>query len=68
MEAKRPKLLYEQCQELLTSEPEQYVEFRKYVRNIIDWGKNKRLEEIRESLDNLLEECRKGISEAVKSR
>ena len=44
------------------------MEFRKYVRNIIDWGKNNRLEEIRESLDNLLEECRKGISEAVKSR
>ncbi|KAK4131323.1 hypothetical protein BT67DRAFT_363534, partial [Trichocladium antarcticum] len=34
-------------------EPEQYLEFRKYVRNIIDWGKDKRLQEIRDSLDFL---------------
>jgi hypothetical protein len=44
------------------------VAFRKYVRNIIDWGKGKRLEQIRESLDNLLEESRKRTSEAAKSR
>lgn len=49
-------------------EPEQYVEFRKYVRNIIDWGKDKRLKEIRDSLDILLEENRRAASERAKSR
>jgi hypothetical protein len=49
-------------------EPEQYVEFRKYVRNIIDWGRDKRLKEIRDSLDILLEESRVATSEMAKSR
>jgi hypothetical protein len=49
-------------------EPDQYVTFRKYLRYIIDWGKGKRLEQIRESLDNLLEESRRRTSETVKSR
>lgn len=52
----------------LLQEPEHYIEFRKYVRNIIDWGKDKRLKEIRDSLDSLLEESRMGVSEAAKSR
>lgn len=52
----------------LLEEPEHYIEFRKYVRNIIDWGKGRRLEEIRESLDALLEEGRKRTSAAAKSR
>jgi len=52
----------------LLQEPEQYVEFRKYVRNIIDWGKDKRLKQIQESLDNLLEESRRRTSEVAKSR
>jgi hypothetical protein len=52
----------------LLQEPEHYIEFRKYVRNIIDWGKDKRLNEIRASLDRLLEEGRKTTSEAAKSR
>jgi hypothetical protein len=43
----------------LLQEPEKYVEFRKHVWNIIDWGKGKRLKEIRKSLDSLLEESRK---------
>ncbi|TAQ90076.1 hypothetical protein B7494_g1587 [Chlorociboria aeruginascens] len=38
-------------------EPEQYVEFRKHVLNIIDWGNNKRLAQIRKSLDDLVEEA-----------
>ncbi|KAF4632617.1 hypothetical protein G7Y89_g5508 [Cudoniella acicularis] len=46
-------------------EPEQYVEFRKHVRSIIDWGNDERLKEIRKSLDSLLEENRKSSS-AVK--
>ncbi|KAF2193446.1 hypothetical protein K469DRAFT_236040 [Zopfia rhizophila CBS 207.26] len=43
----------------LLQEPEQYVEFRKYVLNILDWGKDKRLEGIRDTLSSLLEESRK---------
>ncbi|KAG9237037.1 hypothetical protein BJ875DRAFT_454745 [Amylocarpus encephaloides] len=35
----------------LLQSPEHYLKFRKYVRNIIDWGKDKRLKEIRDSLD-----------------
>ncbi|KAI0007162.1 hypothetical protein F4779DRAFT_593244 [Xylariaceae sp. FL0662B] len=52
----------------LLQKPDQYREFRKYVLNIIDWGKDKRLKEIRNSLDVLLEESRKKASEAAKSR
>ncbi|KAG9236262.1 hypothetical protein BJ875DRAFT_503484 [Amylocarpus encephaloides] len=47
-------------------EPEQYVEFRKHVRNIIDWGKDWRLKEIRKSLDSLLEGNRKIASQLAK--
>ena len=49
-------------------EPEQYVAFRKYVRNIIDWGKDERLNKIRDSLNSLLEESRKTASLLAKSR
>lgn len=37
----------------LLQDPEQYLEFGNYARNIIAWGKNKRLEEIRDSLDSV---------------
>jgi len=37
----------------LLQEPEHHIEFRKCVRNIVDWGKEKRLDEIRDSLDSL---------------
>lgn len=53
---------------LLLQRPTDYLDFRKYVRNIIDWGKNKRLNEIRDSLDSLLENSKKRTSEAAKSR
>ena len=43
----------------LVQDPEQYLKFRKYVRNIIDWGRDGRLEGIRKSLDSLLEESQK---------
>lgn len=49
-------------------EPEQYVEFRKYVRNIIDWGKNQRLNEIRDSLNSLRGESRETASQLAQSR
>lgn len=52
----------------LLQKPKDYLEFRKYVLNIIDWGKDKRLNEIRDSLDSLLEESRHRASEAAKSR
>lgn len=52
----------------LLQKPQDYIEFRKHVKNIIDWGKDNRLKEIRESLDTLLEESRKRTSEAAKSR
>lgn len=52
----------------LLQKPRDYIEFRKYVRNIIDWGSGGRLEEIRKSLDSLLEESRKKASVAAKSR
>ncbi|KXX74018.1 hypothetical protein MMYC01_209885 [Madurella mycetomatis] len=52
----------------LLQDPEHYIEFRKYVRNIIDWGQDKRLKDIRNCLDSLLQESRKRTSEAAKSR
>ncbi|KAM7204975.1 hypothetical protein V8F33_001216 [Rhypophila sp. PSN 637] len=52
----------------LLQKPKDYLEFRKYVRNILDWGKDKRLNEIRDLLDSFLEESRKRTSEAAKSR
>lgn len=52
----------------LLQDPEHYVAFRKYVRNIIDWGNGTRLDEIRDALETLLEENRKSASEAAKSR
>lgn len=55
-------------QSFLLQDPEHYLKFRKYVLNIIDWGKDRRLNEIRISLDALLEEGRKRASEAAKAR
>ena len=52
----------------LLSSPEHFQNFRKQVRNILDWGKGTRLEQIKDALDVILEENRKGASEAAKSR
>jgi hypothetical protein len=52
----------------LLQDPEHHLKFRKYVWNIIDWGRDKRLKDIRDSLDNFLEEGRKRTSEVAKSR
>jgi hypothetical protein len=52
----------------LLQRPDHYVEFRKYVLNIIDWGKDKHLKDIRRSLDSILEEGTRKTSEAAKSR
>lgn len=40
------------------AEPEQYLEFRRYVRNIIDWGAHERLDSIRHALDDYIEDIR----------
>lgn len=37
----------------LLQKPQDYIEFRKHVKNILEWGKDTRLKEIRESLDTL---------------
>ncbi|KAI9675861.1 MAG: hypothetical protein M1822_008870 [Bathelium mastoideum] len=52
----------------LLQKPEDYLEFRKYVRNIIDWGKDERLKEIRDALNSVLEEGTRRASEAARSR
>ncbi|TAQ85520.1 hypothetical protein B7494_g6176 [Chlorociboria aeruginascens] len=62
------KYYMQKIDSFLLQKPKDYVEFRRYVRNIIDWGKDKRLKEIRDSLDNLLEENRKIASQQAKSR
>ncbi|KAK0655345.1 hypothetical protein B0T16DRAFT_451044 [Cercophora newfieldiana] len=52
----------------LLSRPEDFKGFRKQVRNILDWGKGTRLEQIKDALDVILEENRQRASEAAKSR
>jgi hypothetical protein len=42
-----------------------YIEFRKHTLNNIDWGKDGCLEEIRNSLDGLLEERRRKVSDEI---
>lgn len=37
----------------LIRKPADYILFRRYVRNILDWGRGERLEQIRQSLDCL---------------
>ena len=43
----------------LLQKPKDYIEFRKHVLNIIDWGKNERLKEIQNALDSIPKEDRK---------
>ncbi|KAK4146182.1 uncharacterized protein C8A04DRAFT_35169 [Dichotomopilus funicola] len=52
----------------LLSHPEGFKDFRKQVRNILDWGKGARLTQIRDALDIVLEGNRKCASEAARSR
>ncbi|KAI0100092.1 hypothetical protein GGR51DRAFT_533798 [Nemania sp. FL0031] len=47
--------------------PKGYLLFRRYIRNIIDWGKDKRLREIQESVDSLMEGQRDKSPSVVKS-
>lgn len=52
---------------LLSSE-EHFQSFRKQVRNILDWGRDTRLTQIRDALDTILEEHGKKASEDAKAR
>lgn len=52
----------------LLKHPTQFLRFRKIVKNILDWGAEKRLEEIRAALDYIIEEDRKAVSLAAKAR
>lgn len=45
-------------------EPSQYVDFRTYVRNIIDWGRNERRQQICVALDVLADEQRRTAAAA----
>ncbi|OAA54772.1 hypothetical protein SPI_08643 [Niveomyces insectorum RCEF 264] len=52
----------------LLQDTQHYTEFRRVVRNIIDWGKAQRLAEIQNALDALSEASRNKASETAKSR
>jgi hypothetical protein len=52
----------------LLSDPEHFKSFRKHVRNILDWGKDTRLKQIRDALDIILGENRKKAMEHAKTR
>ncbi|KAI0877252.1 hypothetical protein GGS24DRAFT_448622 [Hypoxylon argillaceum] len=46
--------------------PECHLRFRRYIRNILDWSKYKRLREIQESLDFLLKDKREKAPGVIK--
>jgi len=52
----------------LLSRPEDFKSFRKQVRNILDWGKDTRLKQIRDALNIILEEKRQKAAKRAKSR
>ena len=52
----------------LLSSPDHFKDFRKQVRNILDWGKDQRLKQIGDALDIILEENRKKVAERAKVR
>ncbi|KAK5626530.1 hypothetical protein RRF57_002245 [Xylaria bambusicola] len=52
----------------LLQRPEDFLELRKCVLNIIDWGMGKRLDNIRAYLDTLIEGSRQRTPETVQSR
>ncbi len=62
------KYYMQQIDAFLLWSPEHFQRFRKQVRNILDWGKNTRLKQIRDSLDIILEERRREAAETAKAR
>ncbi|PFH63399.1 hypothetical protein XA68_12363 [Ophiocordyceps unilateralis] len=57
-----------QIDTFVLSRPEEFKNFRKQVRNILDWGKDRRLPQIRDALYIILEENKKSASAIAKSR
>jgi hypothetical protein len=53
----------QQVDAFLLWSPDHFKDFRKKVRNILDWGKDKRLKQIGDALDAILEENRKILAE-----
>jgi hypothetical protein len=47
---------------------EDFIVFQRTIRNIIDWGRNERLESFRQALDDMAEQERKRASARAKSR
>ncbi|KAL1866067.1 hypothetical protein VTK73DRAFT_4918 [Phialemonium thermophilum] len=52
----------------LLCDPDHFRSFRRQVRNILDWGKDARLAQIRAALDTILEESRRTAAKQAKSR
>ncbi|KAF5007161.1 hypothetical protein FDECE_6514 [Fusarium decemcellulare] len=62
---KQEKLTHMQkISSFILQRPEEFIEFRKYVRNIVDWGRDGRLRSIQSALDTLIEEGRKVASKS----
>ena len=51
--------IVQKIRSFLLQEADHFLQFRKYVLNIMDWGRNERLESIRSALD-LLDESSLG--------
>lgn len=58
----------QQVDVFMLSRPEEFKNFRKQVRNILDWGKDTRLKQIRDALDIILAENRKKAADQAKKR
>jgi hypothetical protein len=52
----------------LLSDPDHHLDFRRHVRNILDWGMDRRLKAIQGCLDMLMEEHRENASKEAKAR
>ncbi|KAH9983639.1 hypothetical protein F4779DRAFT_632581 [Xylariaceae sp. FL0662B] len=63
-----PNYYLQRVDAFLLSNPEHFKSFRKRVRNVLDWGKDTRLKQIRDALDIVLEENRKKAAERAKTR
>lgn len=62
------RYLMKHVKSYLVSEPDHYLQFRRVVRNILDWGKDERLRDIYKCFDSLLEESRLQASKVAKDR
>ncbi|KAI1123615.1 hypothetical protein F5Y10DRAFT_285875 [Nemania abortiva] len=67
---KHSKLQYhvQKVKGFLLQSPKHHIEFRRYVKNILDWDEGERLSAIMKSVDSLLELHKEKASKAAKSR